>query len=344
MYDAVQWAAGRSERAVIGASVILISGCQDNQLSADGDENGLFTQTLLDVWQNGGFQGDYPSFHAAIKQQMPGSQTPNYYKVGAANAEFEAEKPFTVGAGQVPATTTGPSITAEADPLPRDGGAPRFQVSTGSNPYYIVEVASDHQLFVDRPDGNTSQFYATYYDQDSPNRETGSSYTLPEHAWEALRSADRLYDRVGTTSTENSWDDYTVSTDDGTEPPSFGISAAQGGVEEPTSLDLPMIIAENDTVSSDGDAPRFQVSTGTNWYYIVEIAADYNLFVDRPDGNTEEFYATYYDQDSPNRETGNSYAMPDHAWEALRHAERLYLPNRYDKHRDRMGGLRGLHG
>ena len=80
-------------------------------------------------------------------------------------------------------------------------------------------------------------------------------------------------------------------------------------------------------MSSDGDAPRFQVSTGTNWSYIVEIAADYNLFVDRPDGNTEEFYATYYDQDSPNRETGNSYAMPDHAWEALRHAERLPLPN-----------------
>ena len=197
------------------------------------------TQTLLDVWQDGGFQGDYPSFHAAIKQQMPGSQTPNYYKVGAVNAEFEAQTPFTVGAGQVPATTTGPSITAEADPLPRDGGTPRFQVSTGSNPYCIVEVASDQQLFVDRPDGNTSQFYATYYDQDSPNRETGSSYTLPEHAWEALRSADRL--SSGRHETTPRAAGMTTRSRPTTGPsPVIGISAAQGGAEEPTSLDLPM--------------------------------------------------------------------------------------------------------
>jgi hypothetical protein len=27
------------------ASVLLISGCQDNQLSGDGDVNGLFTET-----------------------------------------------------------------------------------------------------------------------------------------------------------------------------------------------------------------------------------------------------------------------------------------------------------
>ena len=196
-------------------------------------------------------------------------------------------------------------------------------MSTGSNPDHIVEVASDQQLFVDWPDGNTSQFYATYYDQDSPNRETGSSYTLPEHAWEALRSADRLYYRVGTGPVPRAAGMTTRSRPTtGPSPRHSGFSAAQGGVEEPTSLDLPIIIAENDTVSSDGDAPRFQVSTGTNSYYIVEIAADYNLFVDWPDGNTEEFYATYYDQDSPNRETGNSYAMPDHAWEALRHAER----------------------
>jgi len=41
----------RSERKApaVKATVLLISGCQDNQLSADGDFNGLFTAQLLKV-------------------------------------------------------------------------------------------------------------------------------------------------------------------------------------------------------------------------------------------------------------------------------------------------------
>ncbi|MBA2459211.1 MAG: caspase family protein [Gemmatimonadales bacterium] len=232
MYDAVQWAAGRSDRSVIGATVLLISGCQDNQLSADGDENGLFTQTLLDVWSDGSFQGSYQTFADQIIARMPGTQTPNYYKVGAANAAFEAEQPFTIGQGaneeEEPATeTSAPTITAESSSAARDGDAPRFQVSPGANSYYIVEVAADYDLFVNRPSDNTSEFYATYYDPDSPDRETGNSYTLPDHAWEALKGADQLYYRIGTTSSETGWDDYTVSTDDGVEPPSLEIAAAE---------------------------------------------------------------------------------------------------------------------
>ncbi len=58
--------AGRGERAAVGASspsstpsVILISGCQDNQTSMDGEHNGAFTEQLLKVWNQGGFQGNY---------------------------------------------------------------------------------------------------------------------------------------------------------------------------------------------------------------------------------------------------------------------------------------------
>ena len=32
------------------ATILLISGCQDNQLSSNGDINGLFTEALLNVW------------------------------------------------------------------------------------------------------------------------------------------------------------------------------------------------------------------------------------------------------------------------------------------------------
>jgi hypothetical protein len=78
------------------ASVLLISGCQDNQLSADGDFNGLFTSQLLRVWKNGAFRGSYKKFHQAIVGRMPPDQTPNYFRVGRIDSKFEAQRPFTV--------------------------------------------------------------------------------------------------------------------------------------------------------------------------------------------------------------------------------------------------------
>jgi hypothetical protein len=80
----------------VKASVILISGCQDNQLSADGAFNGLFTGTMLRVWNNGKFKKDYGKFHGSIVSRMPPDQTPNFFRVGPTNATFEAQKPFQV--------------------------------------------------------------------------------------------------------------------------------------------------------------------------------------------------------------------------------------------------------
>ncbi|WP_457320006.1 caspase family protein [Roseateles sp. P5_E11] len=95
-YDSLQYLCGPADKANIGASVILISGCQDNQLSMDGMDNGLFTGTLKRVWADGQYGRDYESFCRDIIRLMPPSQTPNYYVVGAANAGFEAQRPFSV--------------------------------------------------------------------------------------------------------------------------------------------------------------------------------------------------------------------------------------------------------
>src|SRR6185436_15111578 len=88
-----QFIAGPSERAVVQASVILISGCEDHQLSADGARNGLFTETLKTVWDNGQFTGDYQAFRDAIAASMPASQTPNFATTGADDADFVQEIP-----------------------------------------------------------------------------------------------------------------------------------------------------------------------------------------------------------------------------------------------------------
>ena len=54
MYEKIQKADSKAQAKAaagrIGAGVVLISGCMDNQLSSDGERNGLFTAMLLIVF------------------------------------------------------------------------------------------------------------------------------------------------------------------------------------------------------------------------------------------------------------------------------------------------------
>jgi hypothetical protein len=94
-YDDIQKSLPPFDKANIGASVILTSGCQDNQTSLDGDKNGLFTQTLLEVWNNGAFNSGYRTFRRRIARQMPPWQSPNLFIVGASDPTFANQVPFT---------------------------------------------------------------------------------------------------------------------------------------------------------------------------------------------------------------------------------------------------------
>src|SRR5262245_16404945 len=83
LYKKIQKETKGSEKAKVGASVLLISGCMDNQTSMDGDDNGAFTGTLKKVWAGGKFKGSYRSFRDKIVARLPSTQTPNYYFIGA---------------------------------------------------------------------------------------------------------------------------------------------------------------------------------------------------------------------------------------------------------------------
>lgn len=76
-------------------AAVLISGCQDNQTSMDGDHNGAFTEQLLKVWDNGAFKGTYGSLHERIRARLPGTQSPNLFTLGTA-AKFLAQSPFKI--------------------------------------------------------------------------------------------------------------------------------------------------------------------------------------------------------------------------------------------------------
>jgi metacaspase-1 len=80
---------------VFKPAVLLISGCQDNQTSMDGEHNGAFTEKLLQVWNHGGFKGSYRSLHAQVRAALPASQSPNLFTLGPA-AGLIAAAPFKV--------------------------------------------------------------------------------------------------------------------------------------------------------------------------------------------------------------------------------------------------------
>jgi hypothetical protein len=63
-------------------AVLLISGCQDNQFSMDGENNGAFTEQLLRTWNHGRFAGSYAQLHAQVRAAMPPSQSPNLFVLG----------------------------------------------------------------------------------------------------------------------------------------------------------------------------------------------------------------------------------------------------------------------
>jgi hypothetical protein len=99
-YDAI----GRGPKDVPGgekgetakASIRLISGCQDNQVSFDGAINSVFTAALLLAWDKGNFKGDYEDFHLKIQRMMLPTQSPNHYKVGKPDLAYDRQRPFTI--------------------------------------------------------------------------------------------------------------------------------------------------------------------------------------------------------------------------------------------------------
>lgn len=96
LYDSLQANLPPFERADVRATVLLISGCQDNQLSGDTGTNGVFTNAVKRVWNNGQFNGSYRSFHNQIRSIMPLHQQPNFFDYGAPNGGFLGQRPFSI--------------------------------------------------------------------------------------------------------------------------------------------------------------------------------------------------------------------------------------------------------
>lgn len=80
----------------IDATVRLISGCQDNQVSLEMPFNGKFTAALKRIWNNGAFSGDYALFHRRIQELLPPTQSPNHFVFGRFSPDYDQQPPFSI--------------------------------------------------------------------------------------------------------------------------------------------------------------------------------------------------------------------------------------------------------
>jgi hypothetical protein len=103
LYDDIRKKTPRREKVNVECSVILVSACQDNQVAMDGTKNGLFTETLLRVWDNGRFSGGYHHFRNEIAGFLPPTQSPKYTIMGHRERAFEHQRPFAVTVPRVAA-------------------------------------------------------------------------------------------------------------------------------------------------------------------------------------------------------------------------------------------------
>ncbi|MDB5868086.1 MAG: peptidase caspase catalytic subunit p20 [Polaromonas sp.] len=322
-YEVSQW----THRATVNASVTLISGCQDNQLSSDGDANGLFTQRVKEVWNGGAFSGNYAQFHSAIVARMPSDQTPNLFRTGAANPAFEAEKPFTIGVGSAGGSGSqgsgGMSISGPSSFA--NGVTPvSFSVSVPAGHYFAVEVATQASLFNSAANGaqrNDSNFYASW--KVTPFRQ-GSSFTLPVDAWNRLRqSASTLYYRLWCTASPTSWVNYQATIPDSNAEAAPGVTLVaqgQGGGGTGTESGTPAITALN-ALPANGSAPRFQVNPGAGRYYAVEVSTNSWYFTDQYSAQRtdDNFYASW--KVTPFQSSAlypAAFELPAAAWARLR--------------------------
>jgi metacaspase-1 len=96
LYRGVKAECPQGDRVDIGASVILISGCKDDQVSLDGPQNGVFTGAVLKTWSNGTFKGSIQTFHTNILDQISFVQSPEFFEVGISSPAFKQQQPFTI--------------------------------------------------------------------------------------------------------------------------------------------------------------------------------------------------------------------------------------------------------
>ena len=113
-YDQIQEDTPKVQPGDVKASIRLLAACQDNQEANSGPFNGFFTRAVLDVWNDGKFEGNYDDFFDAVTKELDAVtgdsqkraagenvdesalQTPNQFLEGQPDAAFARQTPFSI--------------------------------------------------------------------------------------------------------------------------------------------------------------------------------------------------------------------------------------------------------
>jgi hypothetical protein len=97
VYDEIQHSCTSGEEAVIHAAIMIMAGYQQGQFGADGGRNGLFTETVLRVWDDGRFEGDYRTFVDDVARRMPHSSTQSpVLTLRGSGKPYDRQRPFSL--------------------------------------------------------------------------------------------------------------------------------------------------------------------------------------------------------------------------------------------------------
>lgn len=126
------------------ASLLHISGCKDEQLSAGMQDGGLFTKVVTHLWDKGLFPGTWDTFHDLIAAELPASQRPQGNLYGKPLA-LESRRPFLPL--HSPAPIASRSVPPAADAFPTlqdlsDATAPRTTRSAATAPEIFFRTSS----------------------------------------------------------------------------------------------------------------------------------------------------------------------------------------------------------
>jgi subtilisin family serine protease len=263
-----------------------------------------------------------------------------YGRLNAAKAVAAARQAAS-SVGSEP-TILGPTSWSRVD------GSPVFQVDPSPHAYYVIEVASQYELFdslTHSSERNADNFYGSW--SDSPFQ-TAPTYTLASAAWARLRLTDRLWYRVGASASPTAYVDYIVSTpdDQGNLARSIAILSGVGappaapGIGRRTISDL--VRQSKRGNGSSGivgplrwdrrlGPPTFRLEMEPEAAYAVEVVADLKDFdtIAIPGEKPQETYFTSDwiqcgDKIDARQSGFHAYILPLIVWEAVLGLPRFY--------------------
>ncbi len=295
-----------------GPAMVLISGCQDNQTSLDGDGHGLFTQRLLDTWNLGTFVGDYRTFHAKILTQMPAEQTPQFGSYGPAGDSLSGLRPFqiptaSVVAGGSPTNVSSSPVVDRAvipSPLRRNDKAPTITVELGAGRWYELEFTTKAEHMQNDLSFIEPGHYATW--MLSPTHRRDGSFTIPNDWWQAIRNSDQLWVGLHTVGMSAGWSDAYRAAE-----------LVWAPIDGARARDGEIVVWAPETVYAGDGAPKLQLDVGVTPYFELELANDPAMFTDASLRTSGGYSVTWDLRPWPGFMSGSRVTVPDEAWNSL---------------------------